>query len=342
MRQIQFDLHFIEHYTNVFFKNWGSYLVFFFGIGFSCQSILFPLFNHLTNLITSHHGIRNTLANQPTSILLFFLEFCLILASLLLFFIFIVVSVTNISRDTFELRLIWQETWRNFFKQGVLSYLLFVGYLVILYPLVRLLFLSSFLSNFVLPQFFLDDFYTKTSYAFGILLVYLVLLYFGIRLLYALPLIILKSYRPMQAIKRSWNLTKQDVLEIFQRGLVIFIFFAIIAYFLTGISYLIQIIFKGSSIFFEVRLFSLTFLEICNNFLVAWISFLGLQLMLPAKLFSIQPAFMHINKIAKKRRYIRILALIILGIWSVFLLHLTTIQLQDFPSSQPVISFQQK
>lgn len=342
MRQLQFDLHFIEHYTNVFFKNWGSYIVFFFGIGFSSQCILFPIFNHVTNAITAHHGILNTLKTQPASILLFLLELCVILAILLFVFIFIVVSVTNVSRDTFEFRLIWQESWQKFFKQGVMSYLLFVGYLVILYPLFRLLFLSSFLSNLVLPKFFLDDFYTKTSHAFGILLSYLILLYLGIRLLHVLPLIILKAYRPMQAVQRSWNLTKQTTLEIFQRGLIIFIFFALMAYFLTGISYFIQVLFKESSIFLEIRILSLTFLEICNNFLATWISFLGLQLMLPAKLFSTQPAFMHVTKIAQKRRYIRILALIILGIWSIFILHLTAIQLQDFPNSQPVISFNKK
>ncbi|WP_164966380.1 glycerophosphoryl diester phosphodiesterase membrane domain-containing protein [Companilactobacillus metriopterae] len=140
--------------------------------------------------------------------------------------------------ETYLLKRTFTETRRISFS----SLLFLIFYFILIMPFSLIGYKTDLLSKVQIPVFILDYIFSnKYILVPVIILVYLVLIYIGYRLIFTVPLMIIKKMKLRDAIKTSKYLTKKWAKKI----LSYFIGFNIVIYLMTAILYFIIILIQG-------------------------------------------------------------------------------------------------
>lgn len=193
--------------------------------------ICLPLLGSMTRLILQRGSIDYlSTDNIPTLIsqhpgVFFSLIAVLLLILLLVYFefTFLLMSVYFIKKqEPISLKQLLQLTIRQIKKVRPMIFLFFLAYFFLILPISGLSFNSDLLSKIKIPAFIIDFIFTnRWIIVSSFLLVYVFLGYIGIRLIFALPEMILRDRPFREAIRESWRLTKARFFAISGQFLVI-------------------------------------------------------------------------------------------------------------------------
>lgn len=169
--------------------------------------------DNITIIISQHPGVLFSLiAVLLTILLLVYFEFTFLLMSV--YFIKKQVPIT--------LKQLLKRTFLQLKKIRLLTFLFFLAYFLLILPISGLSFNSDLLSKIKIPAFIMDFIFTNRWIVVSAFIVfYLLLAYLGIRLIFALPEMILRDRPFKQAVKESWLLTKARFFAILGQFIVI-------------------------------------------------------------------------------------------------------------------------
>lgn len=193
--------------------------------------ICLPLLNSTTRFILNRGAIDyissdniSTILSQHPGVLLSLTAVLLTILLLVYFeFTFLLMSVYFIKKQTpISLKQLLQATFRQLKKIRPLTFLFFLAYFVLILPISGLSFNSDLLSKVKIPAFIMDFIFTNHWIVVSsFILFYIFLAYIGIRLIFALPEMILRDRPFKQAVKESWYLTKSRFFAILGQFIII-------------------------------------------------------------------------------------------------------------------------
>lgn len=193
--------------------------------------ICLPLLNSTTRFILNRGAIDyissdniSTILSQQPGVLLSLTAVLLTILLLVYFeFTFLLMSVYFIKKQTpISLKQLLQATFRQLKKIRPLTFLFFLAYFVLILPISGLSFNSDLLSKVKIPAFIMDFIFTnRWIVVSSFILFYIFLAYIGIRLIFALPEMILRDRPFKQAVKESWYLTKSRFFAILGQFIII-------------------------------------------------------------------------------------------------------------------------
>ncbi|OQO70165.1 glycerophosphodiester phosphodiesterase [Enterococcus villorum] len=193
--------------------------------------ICLPLLNSTTRFILHRGAIDylstdniSTIISQHPGVLFSLIAVLLTILLLVYFeFTFLLISVYFIKKQVpISLKQLLQATFRQLKKIRPLTFLFFLAYFLLILPISGLSFNSDLLSKVKIPAFIMDFIFTnRWIVVSAFLLFYLFLAYMGIRLIFALPEMILRDRPFKQAIKESWSLTKARFFAILGQFIII-------------------------------------------------------------------------------------------------------------------------
>ena len=193
--------------------------------------ICLPLLNSTTRFILNRGAIDyissdniSTILSKHPGVLLSLTAVLLTILLLVYFeFTFLLMSVYFIKKQTpISLKQLLQATFRQLKKIRPLTFLFFLAYFVLILPISGLSFNSDLLSKVKIPAFIMDFIFTnRWIVVSSFILFYIFLAYIGIRLIFALPEMILRDRPFKQAVKESWYLTKSRFFAILGQFIII-------------------------------------------------------------------------------------------------------------------------
>ena len=193
--------------------------------------ICLPLLNSTTRFILNRGAIDyissdniSTILSQHPGVLLSLTAVLLTILLLVYFeFTFLLMSVYFIKKQTpISLKQLLQATFRQLKKIRPLTFLFFLAYFVLILPISGLSSNSDLLSKVKIPAFIMDFIFTnRWIVVSSFILFYIFLAYIGIRLIFALPEMILRDRPFKQAVKESWYLTKSRFFAILGQFIII-------------------------------------------------------------------------------------------------------------------------
>lgn len=169
--------------------------------------------DNILSIITQHPGVLAALIGVLLLIILsVFFEFTFLLISM--YFIKV--------KEPITLKQLLQMTIIQIKKVRISTVIFFLFYFFLLLPIGGLSFNSDLLSRIRIPSFILDFiFANRVVFITSALIGYLLLAYLSIRVIFALPEIILRDRPFRQAIRESWQVTKRKFFAILGRFLFI-------------------------------------------------------------------------------------------------------------------------
>lgn len=169
--------------------------------------------DNITIIISQHPGVLLSLiAVLLTILLLVYFEFT-----------FLLMSVYFIKKQVpVSLKQLLELTFFQLKKIRPLTFLFFLAYFLLILPISGLSFNSDLLSKVKIPTFIMDFIFANRWIVVSTFIIfYLLLAYIGIRLIFALPEMILRDRPFKQAVKESWLLTKARFFAILGQFVVI-------------------------------------------------------------------------------------------------------------------------
>lgn len=169
--------------------------------------------DNITIIISQHPGVLLSLiAVLLTILLLVYFEFT-----------FLLMSVYFIKKQVpVSLKQLLELTFFQLKKIRPLTFLFFLAYFLLILPISGLSFNSDLLSKVKIPAFIMDFIFANRWIVVSTFIIfYLLLAYIGIRLIFALPEMILRDRPFKQAVKESWLLTKARFIAILGQFVVI-------------------------------------------------------------------------------------------------------------------------
>lgn len=189
--------------------------------------IVIPLLTSSTKFILAQGGIPYLSYDNLLSImtqhsfvfLLLLLTLLFILLTVYFEFTFLLLSVYFLEKkEAVSLRQLLRMTVIQIRKVRPSVILFFLFYFLLVLPIGGLNFNSDLLSRIKIPAFIMDFIFTNRILIISaFLVVYLALIYLGIRLIFALPEMILRDRPFWLAVKESWSVTKRRFLAILGR-----------------------------------------------------------------------------------------------------------------------------
>lgn len=212
-------------------------------------------FDNVGSIFTEHPMVLFSL----TVILL------LILVAVFFEFTFLLLSVYFIKKQQpISLKQLLRMTLLQMRKLRPMTFLFFLFYFLLVLPIGGLSFNSDLLAKIKIPAFIMDFIFANRVLIIGaVLLIYVLLIYLGIRVIFALPEMILRDLPFRLAIKESLQVTKRRFFAIV--GQFVFIGGSILLLssigfsLLIGLQALIENFFPSSSLYSAV--FIMTFLQ---------------------------------------------------------------------------------
>lgn len=202
--------------TSQFKRHWLQYLALFVSVDLVIQLFWIPLFRLVTTFVlqageipfVSYQNIVTIVSHHPLVILALLLEFLLVLVVVYGQFAMILLGVRDISREMITVRGLCQETWACLRHLRVSSLAVLLVYFVLVIPFADLVFRTPLLAKIQIPQFILD-YLTRSALLLALLVgFYLLMIFLGIRLIFALPLMVYNEQQPQIALTHSWQNTR--------------------------------------------------------------------------------------------------------------------------------------
>ncbi|MDA3973228.1 glycerophosphodiester phosphodiesterase [Enterococcus thailandicus] len=193
--------------------------------------ICLPLLNSTTRFILhrgaidylSYDNIATIFSKHPGVLGSLFIVLVLILLLVYFEFTFLLISVYFIKkRKPVSLKQLLRMTILQLKKVRPVTFLFFLAYFLLILPLSGLSFNSDLLSKIKIPSFIMDFIFENRLVIVSLfILVYLFLAYIGIRLIFALPEMILRDRPFRESIRESWRLTKSRFFAILGQFIII-------------------------------------------------------------------------------------------------------------------------
>lgn len=193
--------------------------------------VMIPLLSSSTKFILKRGGINyisndnlgNIIFHHPMVAFLLFLTLLLILLLVFFEFTFLLLSVYFIEKKKpISLRQLLRMTLIQMKKLRPTVFLFFLFYFLLVLPIGGLSFNSDLLSKIKIPAFIMDYIFTNRLLIISAFIIfYLFLIYVGIRVIFALPEMILRDISFQSAVKESLKVTRRRFFEILGRFLFI-------------------------------------------------------------------------------------------------------------------------
>lgn len=256
--------------------------------------VLIPILSYLANGIIflgrvnyiSYTNALYLLTKKPLVVIGLILILLLILLLVFTQFTLLLISFQAIKSKA---SLSWwdylKKVAKNVFGLPFKAFGFFLLYFLIITPFGSLGISSTLLSKVKIPQFILDWLIQEHQFlAFLLLIIYLVILYIGLRWLFVLPMMIFENKSIKFAIKKSWELTRGKT--IFYLGLfgLLIVVVAIVASIATGIVIFAQWIIDNVSflktIDFTMAVVNMTLIQFINITISLYASGMAVLIML--------------------------------------------------------------
>lgn len=186
--------------------------------------LLIPGLANLTRIILkrgniaylSNDNIGEILTQHPYVLAALLGILLLLLVSIFFEFSFLLISMYFIRlREPITVQQLLKMTIIQLKKIRPITILFFLFYFFLVLPFVGWGFNSDLLSRIKIPAFIMDYIFTNRVIIISLVLLgYLILLYLGIRLVFALPEMILRDRSFRHAVKESWQITKARFFAI--------------------------------------------------------------------------------------------------------------------------------
>ena len=234
----------------VFFRDWFAYFFLVLAVNSLIINLILPICNYVMRFILyvndipflSYTNILLILIYQPfAAIEIIFLVIVLFFGTFL-HFSFLIQGVMYIKVYH---RLDWiniiKITGKDLGKISVFNFLIYAFYFVLILPISGVFFKSPFISKVKLPNFLLDFILSNTILSTLLVAIYIICLYFSLRMLMVLPLTFFEKQKISVIIKKSWLLTQKNLWQLIWRSVLLVILIALLAVGLLYILYFIQI-----------------------------------------------------------------------------------------------------
>lgn len=193
--------------------------------------ILLPFLSSLTRFILrqgkidylSYDSIGLILNKHPGVLIALLLVLLLIVISVFVEFTFLLLSVFFIKKkEPISLKQLLTGTISQLKKVKPSTVLFFLFYFFLILPFSGLNFNSDLLSKIKIPAFIMDYIFANRVTIIALVIIgYLLLIYLSIRLIFALPEMILRDLSFKEAVKESWNSTKKQFFKILGQFILI-------------------------------------------------------------------------------------------------------------------------
>jgi glycerophosphoryl diester phosphodiesterase len=181
------------------------------------------ILHHSTLSYISYDNLAQILTTHPAVVSLLFLILLLTLLVVFFEFTFLLLTMYFIRlHQPIGLRQLLWLTLKQIKKIRVSTVLFFLFYFLLVLPIGGINFNSDLLSKIKIPAFIMDFIFSNRIWVIGLFgLFYLTMAYLGIRLIFALPEMILRDRPFLQALKESWHVTKKRFFAILGQFILI-------------------------------------------------------------------------------------------------------------------------
>lgn len=206
----------IGQQTRAFQRHWLSYFSLFVSVDLVIQLIVIPLFRLATTVILqaaeipfiSYQNVVIIARHHPLVVVALLVELICLLLVVDLQFAAVLLGIRDISREMFTVRGLVREIWQTVRRLRPSSLLVLMVYFILVIPFADLVYRTPLLTKIQVPQFILDYLTRNGLLLTATVMIYLVLTFLGLRLVWALPLMVYQRLRPRAAFRQSWQQTQ--------------------------------------------------------------------------------------------------------------------------------------
>ncbi len=161
------------------------------------------------------HSTIYIMVRHPLAMLILLLDLGLFALVMYFQFLLTIAAVNRIKKETFSLGSAIADAADCIRRTGIQTIPFILIYVIIVMPFSAVVFTSQAFNKIVIPTFILDYIESKLYLAIPTLLVLLVILYFALRWIYALPLLVTRRNLSMhEAFQQSKQMTKGRKIRI--------------------------------------------------------------------------------------------------------------------------------
>ena len=206
----------IGQQTRAFQRHWLSYFSLFVSVDLVIQLIVIPLFRLATTVILqaaqipfiSYQNVVIIARHHPLVVVALLVELICLLLVVDLQFAAVLLGIRDISREMFTVRGLVREIWETLRRLRPSSLLVLMVYFILVIPFADLVYRTPLLAKIQVPQFILDYLTRNGLLLTATVMIYIVLTFLGLRLVWALPLMVYQRLRPRAAFRQSWQRTQ--------------------------------------------------------------------------------------------------------------------------------------
>nr|WP_250881569.1 glycerophosphodiester phosphodiesterase [Levilactobacillus brevis] len=278
MRTVQ-AWRFWRESTRHFFQHWGSYVTLVFITNLAISYVAVPAFTWLTAALmkwqhvpyVSYTNIGSIALRHPLAIIGLLLILLAIITLIYWQFAYLLLGIMNIRNGRPQTsRAVLGDVFRSLVGASPSTFLFFIGYFVVIIPFGSELFSTPLLNKAKIPAFIVTYLMANPLWAVFLGIFYVAAAYIGIRLIAVLPLMMLDGYHSHEAIRLSWQRTRQHFWAYFSKILVTLAIVTVMVTLIYGLIYLGQLGFDRTGFGLAAATFNLFLMEIITEFIVCY------------------------------------------------------------------------
>ncbi|WP_214463398.1 glycerophosphoryl diester phosphodiesterase membrane domain-containing protein [Levilactobacillus brevis] len=265
--------------TRHFFQHWGSYVTLVFITNLAISYVAVPAFTWLTAALmkwqhvpyVSYTNIGSIALRHPLAIIGLLLILLAIITLIYWQFAYLLLGIMNIRNGRPQTsRAVLGDVFRSLVGASPSTFLFFIGYFVVIIPFGSELFSTPLLNKAKIPAFIVTYLMANPLWAVFLGIFYVAAAYIGIRLIAVLPLMMLDGYHSHEAIRLSWQRTRQHFWAYFSKILVTLAIVTVMVTLIYGLIYLGQLGFDRTGFGLAAATFNLFLMEIITEFIVCY------------------------------------------------------------------------
>lgn len=288
--------------NKIFWENFWKYSQIIILIQLLIAFIFVPILNFLTSWIlklghvnyVSYNNLIFLMTKKPLVILGLLVILLFILVLVFSQFALLLVSFQAIKSNA-DLK--WRDYFKNVFKQlyglPFKAFGFFLLYFLLIIPFAGIGFSSNLLNKVKIPEFIIEWLFQEhLPFAILLMILYVIVLYIGLRLIFVLPLMIFDNLTVRRAIRKSFQLTKNKILYYLGTFLILLVFVSAFALIIFGIILVCQWGFDRIHIVrFPIAVLNLTLVQLINIIT----SIYGMSLTFLVVLHKTKTTYVHKN-----------------------------------------------
>ena len=293
-----------KRHRQIFRAHWLTFVAISYGLDLLIQFLVIPSFKFATTWIlqageipfVSYQNVVTILTHHPLVVIALFLELLALLWVIYAQFTLLLIAVRQLARDRFDWRNWLGESWASLAHMRLGSLALLLGYLSLILPVSNLIFKTPLLTKVKVPAFILD-YLTRNGWLIsGTVIGYVVILAFGVRLLYTLPTMVYHHVPTKAAFISSWQRTAHGQWWPLVKQLLTL---AVLTTLVSLLFYLTSLVAQAGFDLLpapwphHLATANLTLVQLGSEFLIVWQTILSLLVLIADELPSSPLAFGH-------------------------------------------------